>query len=243
MVTRPERRTSRVDVTRRARSGGRAPRRILVTGFEPFGGDDFNPSMQLARVLDGETIAGHRVTGRVLPVAFGDAIRALNDAIDEVEPALVLAMGLAAGRACLSFERVAINLVDAPIADNAGAQPVDGRVMPSTRDAWFTNLPVKAMAQAARAAGVPAELSLTAGTYVCNAVFFALMARVAHARRRGRVLRAGFVHVPLVPAQEASRGGFAPNLAFDDQLRGVRAALGAAFAAPRVECTSEGTVA
>jgi pyroglutamyl-peptidase len=204
---------------------------VLVTGFEPFGGDAINPSAMLAQAIEGATIDGHRVASRVLPCVFGAALRALDAAIDEIRPSLVLCTGLAAGRAGLSFERVAINLVDARIADNAGAAPIDERVVrSSTRDAWFTNLPVKAMVQAVLDEGIPAELSLSAGTFVCNAVFFGLMTRVARERRRlergGVAMRGGFMHVPTL----AGEGRFdADSMSLGDMELGLRAALAAAL--------------
>jgi pyroglutamyl-peptidase len=212
---------------------------VLVTGFEPFGGDAINPSAMLAQAIDGALIDSHRVASRVLPCVFGDAVRELNRAIDELRPSLVLCTGLAAGRAGLSFERVAINLVDARIADNAGAAPIDERVVRgTTRDAWFTNLPVKAMVQAALDEGVPAELSLSAGTFVCNAVFFGLMTRVARERRNlargGTAMRGGFMHVPTLAGEAcpepSRRGRFDVDaMSFDDMQRGLRAALAAAL--------------
>src|SRR5690606_23105809 len=148
---------------------------ILLTGFEPFGGDAVNPSAELVALLDGTAIAGHRLVSAVLPCRFGQVQEALRAAVERHAPALVLAIGQAGRRARLSFERVAVNLVDARIADNAGLQPVDEPVLAGAPPAYFATLPVKAMAAACAEAGVPAELSLTAGTYVCNAAFFLLM--------------------------------------------------------------------
>ncbi len=199
---------------------------LLITGFEPFGGDPLNPSAMLAEALEGSVIAGHRVHGRVLPCVFTDALLALDSAIDETRPTLVLCTGLAAGRSELSFERVAINLIDARIADNAGAAPIDERVLRSKRDAWFTSLPVKAMAQACEDVGVSAALSLSAGSFVCNAVFFGLMQRIDHERRRGRKLRGGFMHVPMLGASTSHQSA---TMTLDDMQRGTRAALAAAL--------------
>ncbi len=214
--------------------------KLLITGFEPFGGDPLNPSAMLAEALEGSVIEAHRVHARVLPCVFTDALLALNQAIDETRPALVLCTGLAAGRSELSFERVAINLIDARIADNAGAAPVDERVLRSTRDAWFTSLPVKAMAQACEDAGVSAALSLSAGTFVCNAVFFALMQRIERERRLGRKLRGGFMHVPMLGSHTSHQTA---TMTLEDMLLGTRAALAAALTQPEDLRVAAGTVA
>lgn len=165
---------------------------VLLTGFAPFDGDDRNPSWEAARALHGRRIAGHRVVARELPVEFGASLALLRRAIREVRPALVLCVGLAGGRDAVSLERIAINVDDARIPDNAGRQPIDEPVVPGGPAAYFSTLPIKAMYAALRDAGVPVEVSQTAGTFVCNHVFYGLM----HALRRRRGIRAGFVHVP-----------------------------------------------
>lgn len=181
---------------------------ILVTGFEPFGGDARNPSGEAALMLEGQAIGGHALRGIVLPCVFADAPRALRAAIRRHRPALVLGLGLAASRRGFHLERVAVNLIDARIADNAGAQPVDRPVAAGGPAAAFTTLPVKAMAAALQAAGHEAQVSYSAGSFVCNQVFYALM--------RCRVPRAGFLHV----------GG---DVAVPAIVEGVRVALAAAL--------------
>jgi pyroglutamyl-peptidase len=182
---------------------------ILVTGFEPFGGDARNPSGDAALALHGALIAGHRVHGVVLPCVFATAPAALAAAVLATQPALVLCLGLAASRNGFHPERVAINLIDARIPDNAGAQPVDVPVQAGAAPAAFTTLPVKAMASALQAAGHAATVSYSAGSYVCNQVFFALM--------QLPVPRGGFLHL----------GG---DLALDAVIAGTRVALKAALA-------------
>jgi len=202
------------------------PERMLLTGFEPFGGDRINPSWEIARVLDGERIAGVRVAALQLPCVFGRANEVLALALRRQRPRLVLCLGLAANRGALSVERVGINVDDARIPDNAGAQPIDQPVVPGAPAAYFATLPIKAMVAAMQATGVPAEVSQTAGTFVCNHVFFGLM----HQLRRRRYVRGGFMHVPLLPEQAALAG--VPSLgglALEDQVRGVRVALQTAW--------------
>lgn len=179
-------------------------KRILVTGFEPFGGDAFNPAQAVALALDGREIAGRRVTGAVLPCVFGRANEELRRLLRSVRPELVVCLGLAASRDEITPERVAINVDDARIPDNAGAQPVDRPIVRGGPAAYFSTLPVKAIVAALQAAGHRASVSQTAGTFVCNHVFYGLMRALA--RRPG--VRGGFVHVPPV-----ARHGDAPDAA------------------------------
>ncbi len=193
---------------------------VLLTGFEPFGGEAGNPSWDAVQALDGECIASHRVVARCLPVAFGASLDALREAIDELGPALVLCVGQAGGRAQLSLERVAINVDDARIADNAGACPIDAAVVAGGPTAYFSDLPIKAMLSALREAGIPAEVSQTAGTYVCNHVFYGLM----HALRDAAGVRGGFIHIPFSTAQAAAHLG-APSLPIATASQALRIAL------------------
>lgn len=206
---------------------------ILVTGFEPFGGEAVNPSAQVAQALEGRRIGPAVVVGAVLPCVFGAANDAMAALLAAHRPRLVLALGQAAGRSALSLERVAINVDDARIPDNAGAQPVDVPVVPGAAAARFSTLPVKAMVAALREAGVPAELSNTAGTFVCNHVFYGLQ----HALRRRRTARSGFMHLPLLPAQ--ARHG-EPSLPLETMVRGVALALEVAWHTPVDRIATEG---
>ncbi len=214
---------------------------ILVTGFEPFGGEAINPSMQVALALDGAAIGGMRVVARVLPCSFERALAALDDALDATRPELVVALGQAAGRCDLSFERIAVNLVDARIADNDGTQPIDRPVIAGAPAAHFSTLPVKAIVVSLRERGLPASLSMSAGSYVCNAVFFTLMHRLAaDARHRGA--RGGFVHLPLLPEQAALHAG-QPCLPAATAIDGVRLAIATALAVRDDLLVAGGTIA
>lgn len=212
--------------------------RILLTGFEPFGGETVNPSWEVAQALHGERIAGARVVACCLPCIFDDAVAVLAAAVARDRPRLVLALGQAGGRAELTPERVAINLDDARIADNAGRQPIDRPVVAGGPAAYFATLPVKAMVAALRDAGLPASLSHSAGTFVCNHVFYGLM----HLLRRRRAVRAGFMHLPLLPQQAAAAAAPMPSLALAQQVAGVRLALRAAVTTAVDLHTAEGTV-
>jgi pyroglutamyl-peptidase len=196
----------------------RARRPILLTGFEPFGGDTINSSQEVVQALDGAVVGDRRVAGRVLPCVFGEAPRMLLRWIEGLRPPVVVCLGQAGGRAEVTPERVAINLDDARIPDNAGAQPVDTAIVPGGPVAHWSRLLVKAIVAALAARGLPARVSNTAGTFVCNHVFYALL----HAVRRRRSIRAGFIHLPPLPAQV---GPGEPCLALEQSIEAVRVAL------------------
>jgi pyroglutamyl-peptidase len=151
-----------------------APMRILLTGFEPFGGHSRNPSWEVARALHGQTLQGAQIVAVQLPCVFAQALAALQQALTQHQPDIALALGQADGRCDFSVERVAINLMDARIPDNAGAQPVDVPVVAGGPAAYFSTLPIKALVAGLRCAGFAASVSQTAGTFVCNQVFYAL---------------------------------------------------------------------
>lgn len=201
----------------RAKKGDGSLPVALVTGFEPFDGDTVNPSLEVARALDGAVIAGHRIVGASLPTEFDASLPAVRALLRKHRPVLVIALGLAGGLAGISLERIAINLIDARIADNAGAQPVDRRVVGNAPSAYFSTLPVKAMLARLREAGIAASLSQSAGTFVCNQVFFGLAhAQAAHRSR----MRTGFVHVPWLPEQ-AARIDNAPSMPLKMMIEAV----------------------
>lgn len=169
---------------------------VLLTGFEPFGGADTNPSWEAVQTACEQlTISA---TAIELPVDFDASAVHLRTAIENANPDLVICVGQAARRPALTIERVAVNLIDAPIPDNAENQPIDQPVVAGAPDAYFASLPVKACVEAARAAGVPTSASLTAGSYVCNSTFFHLQHLIATEYPH---LKGGFVHVPLSPEQ------------------------------------------
>ncbi|RYF02663.1 MAG: pyroglutamyl-peptidase I [Oxalobacteraceae bacterium] len=193
---------------------------VLLTGFEPFNGADVNPSWEAARALDGWSGPGFQVAARELPCVFGRANLALFDAIDALQPDIVIAVGQAGGRHEISVERVALNVDDATIPDNAGQQPVDATIADGGPAAYFSTLPIKAIVRALRLRGFPAGVSQTAGTFVCNHVFYGLM---QHAQGRG--IKAGFIHVPFLPQQVAGRADAAPSMALNDVIDGLRIAV------------------
>ncbi|MEV6793267.1 pyroglutamyl-peptidase I [Streptomyces sp. NPDC051320] len=199
------------------------PTRVLITGFEPFDGEDTNPSWEAAHRVAQQPPPDMDVTAVPISCVFGRAIDELRDAIEENSPELVVCVGQAGGRTDLTVERVAINVDDARIPDNAGKQPVDEPIVPGGPAAYFSSLPVKACVAAARRAGVSASVSQTAGTFVCNHLFYGL-AHLISTRHPG--IRGGFVHVPYIPAQVTHRP--APSMAAHDIATGLRAILVAA---------------
>jgi pyroglutamyl-peptidase len=198
--------------------------KIMLTGFDAFGGASLNPSWLAVKTLHGRQIAGHRVVAAQLPTVFGESLHRLQSLLQQHQPTLVICVGQAGGRNAISLERVAINVNDAPLADNVGSQPVDTPVVPGAPAAYFTTLPIKAMLAALQRAGVAAEVSQTAGTFVCNHVFFGLMHALA-TQRPLRHTRGGFVHVPYLPEQGA------PSMAQGEMVRGLRLALRSALMA------------
>ena len=198
---------------------------VLVTGFDPFNGEGLNPSWEICERLPAE-IAGARVETCRVPCEFGKSIKVVADAIERHRPSLVICLGQAGGRVQMSVERVAINVVDARIADNAGAQPIDRPIEPKGPPAYFATVPIKAMAQAMRAAGVPAQVSNTAGTYVCNHLMYGVL---HHLATRGHAARAGFIHVPFAEEQVLDKPA-AASMSLATMVKGVEAAIAAARA-------------
>lgn len=190
---------------------------ILLTGFEPFGGAARNPSQDIVHALAGRRVAGREIVGAVLPCVFGASRRQLLRLLRRHRPGLVVCLGVAAGRAAITPERVAINVDDARIPDNAGARPVDRPVVRGAPAAYWSKLPVKAIVAALRRRGIPAAVSQTAGTFVCNHVFFGLM----HALRR-RAARGGFIHVPAAVDRPGPRR---PGVPLAVQVRAITVAL------------------
>jgi pyroglutamyl-peptidase len=210
---------------------------VLVTGFDCFGGETLNPSWEICKRLPRE-IAGLRVETCLVPCEFRSAIEVIAEAIERHRPAMVLSLGLAGGRSRLGVERVAINVDDARIPDNAGAQPIDEPIATNGPPAYFATIPVKAMTRAIRAAGVPAEVSNSAGTYVCNHVMYGVLHFLATS---GRDARAGFIHVPYSETQVLDKRD-APAMSLDSMTRGIEAAVAAAVEHRRDIVSAEGNL-
>jgi pyroglutamyl-peptidase len=194
---------------------------ILLTGFEPFGGERTNPSWEVAAWLDGKEIAGATIHTLELPVNCKRAAKMITDAITRANPAAVLGLGQAGGRAALSIERVAVNLADERASRESGGGVNDKPVVANGPDAYFARLPLAPMLQALGRAAIPAALSLSAGVYVCNTVMYATL----HALRQRPRVPAGFIHLPYTTAQAARHHG-APSMSVDLMTAGIEIALG-----------------
>lgn len=201
--------------------------KILVTGFEPFGGEKINPSYQAVKLLP-EKIDGAEIIKLEIPTAFGRCRAAVETGILIHRPEAVLCVGQAGGRPCVTVERLAINLADARIPDNDGARPVDQPVQPNGPAAYFATVPVKAMVKNVREHGLPCQLSYTAGTYVCNWLMYSVLHMAA---QRFPNLRAGFLHVPYLPEQTVDRPGV-PSAALETIAKSLELAIEAVVQTP-----------
>jgi pyroglutamyl-peptidase len=208
---------------------------VLLTGFDAFGGASLNPSWLAVQALDGEDVDGHTLVAAQLPTTFEASPQVLAKMLKLHRPVLVICVGQAGGRSALSIERIAININDARIADNAGQRPLDSPVVPGGPAAYFSTLPIKAMLRALQQAGVAAEVSQTAGTFVCNHVFYGLMHALATQGGFKRA-RGGFIHVPYMPDQGT------PNMPLADMVKGLRLAVMCALSTPVDIAQSAGAI-
>ncbi len=204
-------------------------KKVLLTGFEAFGGADINPSALAAEKLDGRTIANHQVVAAILPCAFEASLVELKRQLRRVQPELVICVGQAGGRKAITVERVALNVDDAPIADNLGAQPIDQPIAKRGPVGYWSTLPIKSIALALNEAGIEAAVSETAGTFVCNHVFYGLM----HSLKRRPNVRGGFVHVPFIPRQaKVHKKHREPSMPLSRIVRGLELAIRVAILTP-----------
>lgn len=198
---------------------------VLITGFAPFGSETINSSWQAVQKLDETIIMKHKIYTLELAYEFNTSISQLINAIESHNPAVVLCIGQAGGRSEISIERIAINVDDARIKDNAGKQPVDSPIEKNGPDAYFTNLPIKRMLQALHNSNIPAAISNTAGTYVCNHVMYGLMHYI---NDHYAVMKGGFVHIPYLPSQAVHHNG-APSMCEDTVINALKVMIAQAL--------------
>ena len=196
--------------------------KILLTGFDPFGGESINPAWEAVKRV--KAPAGAELIRLEVPTVFGRSITTVLTSMRLHRPDVVVCVGQAAGRSEITPERVAINIADASIPDNEGNRPCDTPIYPDGENACFSTLPVKAMVEAIKAAGLPASLSNTAGTFVCNQLMYGLL---YHISREFPGMGGGFIHVPCIPEQAARIEKPVPSLPLPEIVRGLEAALSA----------------
>jgi len=196
-------------------------KKILITGYEPFGGDDYNPSLDAARRLEGETYKGHVFVCEPVPVNRFECIKKIKEALEKHDPHIVLALGLAWNREGISVERVAINVADFPIPDNAGYQAMGEIIDENGQNAYFAHLPIRTIVSRLRAAGIPARISNTAGTFCCNIVMYTILKWIEE-KNDGR--KGGFLHIPFETRQAAEKHEQVPFMDIESVVKAVRVA-------------------
>ncbi|WP_343291536.1 pyroglutamyl-peptidase I [Vibrio harveyi] len=189
-------------------------KKVLIIGFEPFGGESINPALEAVKRLNGRKLDGGEVVMCQVPVTRYESIEAVIESIELHQPDIVITVGQAAGRTAITPERVAINVDDFRIPDNGGHQPIDEPVIPGGPDAYFTTLPIKAITRALQQENIPCQVSNTAGTFVCNHLFYGVQHYL-----RDKSVRHGFVHIPLLPEQDSS--GNQPTMSLDVIVEGL----------------------
>ena len=194
--------------------------KILLTAFDPFGGEPVNPAQEAVEAVR-DNIAGAQIVKQIVPTVFGKSIETVHEAMKRENPDVTLCIGQAGGRIGLTPERVAINLNDARIPDNEGNQPLDTPIFKDGKNAYFTKLPAKAMVENIIKAGIPASVSYTAGTYVCNHLMYGVLYYID---KEFPNMRGGFMHVPFLHEQVLDKKNM-PSLSKADIVKGIEAAI------------------
>jgi pyroglutamyl-peptidase len=196
-----------------------ASKKVLLTGFEPFGEASFNPSGAVVQVIAEQGIDGIEIVTEILPVEFKRSAAILAELISSHKPDVVISLGQAEGRDFIGPEQVAINLADARIADNAGVKLENQPINVSAADGYFSTLPIRAIVDAISALGISAKISYSAGAFICNEIFF-----TAQSLLQGSTVISGFIHLPLASNQAAEFPGL-PTMRIEDQVAAIRAAI------------------
>ncbi|MGX7262945.1 pyroglutamyl-peptidase I [Enterococcus crotali] len=198
--------------------------KVLITGFDPFGGDAINPAYEAVKMIPDE-VAGAQVVKLEIPTVFKESGELLKAVIKELEPDIVICVGQAGGRSAVSLEQVAINLAEARIPDNNGEQPIGEKLEETGETAYFTSLPIKAMMKNIQAHGLPAYISYTAGTFVCNAIMYRLLYMI---NNEFTDVKGGFIHVPFESAQVIDRFVETPSMPLETIAQSLIYAIEAA---------------
>lgn len=197
--------------------------KVLITGFDPFGGENINPALEAVKKLP-DTISGAEIIKLEIPTVFGESLKKIEENINKHNPDIVISVGQAGGRFGVTPERVAINIDDARIKDNKGNQPIDIPIFEDGENAYFSNLPIKAMVKEMQNGGIPGSVSNTAGTFVCNHVMYGLLYMID---KKYTNIRGGFIHVPYIPSQVTTKPN-TPSMSLEDISKGLELCIKAA---------------
>lgn len=194
--------------------------KVLITGFSPFGGENINPAYEAVKNLE-DTIQGAKIIKKEICTVFGTSITELEREIECENPDIVICVGQAGGRYDITVERVAINIDDARIEDNEGNQPIDTKIYENGENAYFSSIPIKAIVRSIREEGIPASISNTAGTFVCNHLMYGLLYLI---NNKYTHIKGGFIHVPFLPEQVVSKAN-QPSMSIENITKGLKCAI------------------
>ena len=210
--------------------------KILVTGFDPFGGETVNPAYEAVKMLP-EQIAGAEIIKLEIPTVFSKSSVAVEEGIQKYNPDIVINVGQAGGRSHITIEQVAINLADARIPDNAGEQPLNEALQPDGDTAYFATVPIRAMVKHVQEHGLPCSISYTAGTYVCNCVMYNVLYMT---QKKYPNIKAGFIHVPFATSQLIGKPATTPGMSLDEIEKSLEYAIEAVVLGVEEECIVTG---
>ena len=198
--------------------------KILVTGFDPFGGEKINPALETIKRLP-DTILGAQIIKLEIPTVVGKSLAKIKEAVEKENPDAVLSIGQAGGRSEITVERIGINIDDCRIPDNEGNQPIDEPVVKGGPAAYFVTVPIKAIVENIKAHNIPASISNTAGTFICNHVCYGVAHLVAQRTAAGKPMKSGFIHIPFLPEQVIGKPALTPSMSLETIVSGITHAL------------------
>ena len=198
--------------------------KILVTGFDPFGGEKINPALETIKRLP-DTILGAQIIKLEIPTVVGKSLAKIKEAVEKENPDVVLSIGQAGGRSEITVERIGINIDDCRIPDNEGNQPIDEPVVKGGPAAYFVTVPIKAIVETIKAHNIPASISNTAGTFICNHVCYGVAHLAAARTAAGKPMKSGFIHIPFLPEQVIGKPALTPSMSLETIVSGITHAL------------------
>ena len=198
--------------------------KILVTGFDPFGGEKINPALETIKRLP-DTILGAQIIKLEIPTVVGKSLAKIKEAVEKENPDVVLSIGQAGGRSEITVERIGINIDDCRIPDNEGNQPIDEPVVTGGPAAYFVTIPIKAIVEKIKAHNIPASISNTAGTFICNHVCYGVAHLAAQRTAAGKPMKSGFIHIPFLPEQVIGKPALTPSMSLETIINGITHAL------------------